>query len=72
MAPFVVDNTTTGAYTLTVKTLTGIGVVVSQSTRVLLYANGTDVELGASGSAGSGDMVLASTQTVSGLKTFLA
>ena len=40
-----VDNRTTGAYTLTVKTSTGAGVVVGQSTRGIYYCNGTDVVL---------------------------
>lgn len=71
MAQFVVDNTTTGAFTLTIKTLAGLGVIVAQGTHVILYANGVDVELAEFGAAGSGDMVLASAQTNSGVKTFL-
>lgn len=71
MVSFIVDNTTTGAFTLTVKTALWLWVVVAQWTRVILYANGTDVELGASGAGGSWDMILASSQTNSGLKTFL-
>ena len=38
-----VDNSTTGAYTLTVKTSTGTGYAVTQNTRAILYCNGTDV-----------------------------
>jgi hypothetical protein len=38
-----VDNETTGAFTLTVKTLSGTGVVVPQGQRTILYCNGTDV-----------------------------
>ena len=50
---FVVDNMTTGAFTLTVKTLAGLGVVVAQGTRVILYANGTDVEVASFGAVGA-------------------
>jgi hypothetical protein len=38
-----VDNSTTGAFTLTVKTAAGSGEVVIQSTRNILYCDGTDV-----------------------------
>lgn len=38
-----VDNETTGAFSLTVKTATGTGVVVPQTQRTILYCNGTDV-----------------------------
>ena len=38
-----VDNETSGAFTLTVKTATGTGVVVPQTQRTILYCNGTDV-----------------------------
>jgi hypothetical protein len=38
-----IDNSTTGAFTLTVKTLAGTGVVVPQGQRTILYCNGTDV-----------------------------
>lgn len=38
-----VDNDTSGAYTLTVKTSSGTGVAVSQGARTILYCNGTDV-----------------------------
>lgn len=38
-----VDNETTGAFTLTVKTGAGTGVVVPQTQRTILYCNGTDV-----------------------------
>jgi hypothetical protein len=38
-----VDNSTTGTYTLTVKTAAGTGVVVSQGARSILYCNGTNV-----------------------------
>jgi len=38
-----VTNATTGAFTLTVKTLAGTGVTVDQGKRQILYCNGTDV-----------------------------
>lgn len=38
-----VDNSTTGAFTLTVKTPLGTGVVVPQSARTILYCDGTNV-----------------------------
>ena len=38
-----VDNSTTGSYSLTVKTATGTGYAVTQNTRAILYCNGTDV-----------------------------
>lgn len=41
--PFVIDNATSGAYTLTVKVSAQTGVVVTQGTKALCYADGTDV-----------------------------
>ena len=38
-----VDNSTTGSYTLTVKTSGGTGVVVNQNARGIYYCDGTDV-----------------------------
>ena len=38
-----VDNSTSGAYTLTVKTSAGTGVTVTQGSRQILYCDGTDV-----------------------------
>lgn len=38
-----IDNQTTGAFTLTVKTLSGTGVIVNQTQRRILYCDGTDV-----------------------------
>jgi hypothetical protein len=38
-----VDNSTTGSYTLTVKTSAGTGVAVTQGARGIYYCNGTDV-----------------------------
>lgn len=37
------DNETSGAFTLTVKTAAGTGIVVPQGQRTILYCNGTDV-----------------------------
>lgn len=38
-----VDNRTTGAFSVTVKTASGTGVVVNQNTRGIYYCDGTDV-----------------------------
>jgi hypothetical protein len=38
-----VDNATTGAYTLTVKTSAGAGIAVTQGSRGIYYCNGSDV-----------------------------
>jgi hypothetical protein len=38
-----IDNSTTGAYTLTVKTSAGAGVIINQGSRGIYYCNGTDV-----------------------------
>ncbi len=38
-----VDNGTTGAFTLTIKTAAGSGIVVATGQRSILYCNGTDV-----------------------------
>lgn len=38
-----VDNSTTGSYTMTIRTASGAGYVIAQNTRAILYCNGTDV-----------------------------
>ena len=38
-----VDNQTTGSYTFTVKTPSGLGVAISSGERAILYSDGTDV-----------------------------
>jgi len=38
-----VDNSTTGSYTLTVKTSAGTGIAITQGARAIFYCNGTDV-----------------------------
>lgn len=38
-----VDNQTTGAYTFTVKTSAGLGVILASGERAILYSDGTDV-----------------------------
>lgn len=40
---YIVDNQTSGAFTLTLKTAAGTGVLVPQSNRNLLYSDGTNV-----------------------------
>lgn len=44
MPVFTVENLTTGAFTLTVKTAAGTGVVIGQGGIALLYCNGTNCE----------------------------
>lgn len=43
MKRFQVNNKTTGAFTLTVSTVAGAGVAVTQGTTMVLHCNGTDV-----------------------------
>lgn len=66
MAPFTVDNATTGAFTVTFKTAAGAGVVVAQGTREMLYANGTIVETTTAGGLGSGSVTSVSIVTANG------
>lgn len=40
---YVIDNRTTGAFSVTVKTAAGTGVVVPQNAATICYVNGTDV-----------------------------
>lgn len=40
---YIVDNVTTGAFTLTVKTAAGTGIAVPQNNRNILYSDGTNV-----------------------------
>jgi len=47
-----VDNNTSGAYTLTVKTAAGTGVSVTQNARQILYCNGTNVVAADTGGLG--------------------
>ena len=47
-----VDNNTSGAYTLTVKTAAGTGVTVTQNARQILYCNGTNVVAADTGGLG--------------------
>lgn len=44
MPPFAVENLTTGAFTLTVKTALGTGQTISQGEISMLYCNGTNCE----------------------------
>lgn len=50
--PILVKNSTAGAFTVTVKTASGTGVIVSQGTRALLYCDGTNV-VAIAGTAGN-------------------
>lgn len=43
IAEYWVDNQTTGAFNLTVKTAAGTGVIVAAGTRAILYCDGTNV-----------------------------
>jgi len=71
MPPFVAENIITAAsgFTITFKTAAGTGVVIPDGVKAILYANGTNVE-SMTGAAGTGDMILAAIQSVTGLKTF--
>ncbi len=40
---FTVFNNTTGAFTVTIKTSSGTGIVVGQGKRAILYCDGTNV-----------------------------
>lgn len=52
----LVKNSTTGAFTVTVKTSAGSGIVVSQGTRALLYCDGTNVvSVGGTAASPTGD-----------------
>lgn len=52
---FVVDNRTTGAFTVTYKTATGGGIAVPQAERTFVYCDGDDVfPVGTSGGGGGG------------------
>jgi hypothetical protein len=46
-----ITNSTTGAYTLTVKTAAGAGIIVAAGDAQILYCNGTDVVHGQTGSS---------------------
>jgi hypothetical protein len=59
---YFITNSTTGAYTLTVKTVAGTGVAVTQSTNNIAYCDGTNVVLAITG-GGSGTVTQVSTGT---------
>lgn len=74
---FIIKNSSTGAYSITVKTSAGSGIIVSQGTRALLYCDGTNVVsiAGASGNptgdrkesvrvATTANITLSGTQTI--------
>ena len=42
-AQYIIDNSTTGAFTLTVKTAAGAGVTIIQGARSVIFCDGTDV-----------------------------
>jgi len=44
MPPFAIENLTTGAFTLSVKTALGTNVLIPQGGLVMAYANGTNIE----------------------------
>lgn len=52
-AQYIIDNSTTGAFTLTVKTAAGAGVTVNQGSRAVVYCDGTDVLDGDTGGIAS-------------------
>lgn len=50
---WIVDNATSGAFTLTAKTVAGAGIAVPQGYRALVYCDGTDVKEAVTGFAGA-------------------
>lgn len=50
--PYIILNNTTGAFTVTVKTVSGSGIVVGQGSAALVVCDGTDVLQGIDSSAG--------------------
>lgn len=48
---FLVSNATSGSFTLTVKTNTGTGVIISQGTQQLVYSDGTNMLYGSQNSS---------------------
>lgn len=51
---YIVDNRTTGAFTVTVRTATGGGIAVDPAARTLIYSDGANVYPVASGTGGGG------------------
>lgn len=69
-----IDNSTTGAFTFTVKTAAGGGVVVATGVRAILYCNGTDVIDGDTGGLATPVAIAdggTSSTTASGARTAL-
>lgn len=59
---YYVTNSTTGAYTLTMKTAAGTGVAITASTQNIVYCNGTNIVLAITG-GGSGTVTQVSAGT---------
>jgi hypothetical protein len=63
---FSVVNSTSGAFTVTVKSLTGTGILVPQGTAMALFCDGTNVENALMGYARSTETLANSAQTAGG------
>lgn len=55
---YVIRNGTSGSYTVTVKTASGTGIVVTQGKQAILYCDGTNVLEAQSAASGSNNAVL--------------
>jgi hypothetical protein len=66
----IITNDTTGAFTLTIKTVAGTGVAITQGTKALVYCDGTNVLAGPGGTGSGvtdgdkGDITVSSSGTV--------
>lgn len=69
---FVVENSTTGAYTLTVKTASGSGVIVNQGKTQELICDGTNVVISSTDLIGSGICPITIWNTISTATTAVA
>lgn len=62
IAVYYITNSTTGAYTITMKTAAGTGAVVTQATHNIVYCDGTNIVLAITG-GGSGTVTSVATGT---------
>ena len=61
---YFVYNATSGSFTLTVKTSGGTGVAITQSTRAIVYCDGTNVVSITTGGGGSGTITSSSADQI--------
>jgi microcystin-dependent protein len=60
---WIIQNTTTGAFTLTCKVTGQTGVAIPQGTQQLVFCNGTDIFLGQTQAAAASEITVASAST---------